>query len=759
MKKNVRPALLFFVRLFFFISACISRNFTAPIFAASDTFSLSSGRSGSKASQTVGADRTGASVSAEIQKKLKLEGFNPKTINLISPGAGDFPYNILLTFEKKINKDGLETKGGQEESSYSVGASASSETSSYSKDFKTNVIFVFEQSDFLVNQGQIITLLKSISQKKYPFEVSILFPPNSSDFLGKGNLITGTDIFVDSIDLPDNTFAVSVKFSKDEYEIDAFKDGKRNNSSPSSKTAETYGDEVSVIMPGSKNEVSPLWLVKAISNSFLKNKAEYTVPAGTFLTVFRFGFLKGDPISDSFFREGIPSVSVTFADDLKLCPVLLSFLDNFKPEKTAEWDRHYLFFTFNGQNFVLNEAFLVRCYLAAAFVTLFFLCALSFFAGKKSLIHRSEIRKLWYLLPLTVIISIAVLVFGLPLTKLAASKLHLSPVMQLYIRIQLLFLALSAVFVIILKNRCSGYTYKFYITLSTIVNIFVFSAADLSLFFLFVFEYILSLLLRLSKRAIPFSIIGLLLFIPFIPYGIILWQYIEIQKISNLISGNILQNILLAFAVQPFSLVWLLILSQILNRNLKNKKTFQNRGIVFTAAAASFMIFLCFYGISHILEKYRFIPSVVDITDGVTLIRSKNNRLQVTAFDSFEFGNSVCNVEIRSSKPAERYEISISGKTVQPVYEATVPYTENTKDLSAAFHLPDFPPELCRITYTAAAIEETAVSVTSYYATDRAGTFECETCTAVISKADNEARTADSPENRYGKKTGLGNRT
>lgn len=623
----------------------------------------------------------GQQISDEVQKNLILEGFTPQNINLVSAVSGNYPYNILLSFRsQKV-----------------------STTNDELEDYRDHAIIVFGQRDFLENKEEIVNFLKILEESEKELSVSVLFSADGSLTLPKADSITGTDNYVQNLYNPSDSFAIIIRFSND--------------------------NTIPAVIIGSGKSISPRWLLESVTNELTNKEINFIVPAGTFLPMYRFGLLSGDPRATSFFSEEIPSIVINFPfnSSKQKLHLFASFLDNFDITKTLEWDAHYTFFTFRNFSFLLTETFLVKCYLIAATATLFILCAFSFFVGKNSFINRIELIKLWYLLPLSIIATFLSFSFGRYLSEVLTNLFHFDPVFQFYIGLQISFLAVSIVLFPIIYTHASlsEYAYKFNINLITLINIFIFSALDLSFFFLFTCEYLIVLFVRPAKRIYALFFASIMLFLPFLPYTIILWQYIDIQQISELLDFNFTKTLFLTFSMQPFNLIWFLVLSKSVKK-YKTKKRITDIRICFSVIIASSLIFLVFWGFSTILQKYRIIPSTADIKDTITYIENKDDYLTATVEDVSAFGNAIRDIKINSSIPAERYEIIIQGETVSPVYEATVPYIENIATSSAEINLPDFPPESCTITYTTTSDEDENIFIKAYYATENPFIFEVE---------------------------------
>ena len=341
---------------------------------------------------------SGSEISDKVQKTLITAGFSPLITNLITPSAGNFSYNLSIDFFPK---------GFSPESIFS--------------EYKTYAVFVFRQNDFLENSDKILDFLTSASAQNFTIPLSVLFVPPESETLNKNYIISGAENYADNLLAQDNIFAVSVKFEK---------------------------SEISKIMPGNGREVSPLWLVKQLANSFNKAEEDYVIPAGTFLTMYRYNLIENDRNEESFLAREIPAVSVSASKNCNIDKVFSDFLETYKYEQSANWDRHYFFLKLPGKNFniVLNESILIKLYLAFAILVIFTLCTFSIIAKERLLRASKEIEHLFFILPLSIFLAALSLSAGKIISTPLALKFHISPVFQLDLKGQISFAILVIIF-------------------------------------------------------------------------------------------------------------------------------------------------------------------------------------------------------------------------------------------------------------------------------------------------------------------------
>lgn len=607
--------------------------------------------------------------------QLKTAGFIPVRSMLVPSGQGNFPYNIRLDFPSGIKPD-----------------------SSKTEDFRTNIVMVVSQQDLLDNSDIILPVLDSIKNGRYTFTITALFPAPGNEKLPGNEGLRGSRIYAAGIDEPDNTCAVVVRFSD---------------------------NPVYKIVPGSGEYTAPDWLVRDLVSACAANKCQYDIIGGSFLSLYRFNILQEDATIISFLQNSISAAGITIPvitseNKEQTKATLTSFFNLYDPSKTANWDHHYSILRLGDREIWLNETFFVVCYLAVAAVSLFILCSFSFIAGKNTVKNWKDLGRTWYLVPATILMTAIALQFGQYIVFLISKRFILTPVLQFGIKLLISFLFVSILFIfeVFYKGEYMPFVYGYQLTVMSIINIFIFSALDLSFFFLFTGEYLAIYLTRPARRLVPLMLSALCIFLPFIPYCLVLLKYADPGKLEHMIYGRYVDNIFMACAVFPFFIMWLRFFSRLAGTRLQTVTIRTVLKVFFTVTATGILLCALFFMLSNILIKNHLLPVSTQEQKKTIITGGEDRTVQLSVADTAYLGITSRMLEIKSSKPAVRYIVSVTGENGLPVYDSVYPFTKTDTGNTVLFSLPDWPPQDLDLSWTSAPSVKSVITLTVFYERD-----------------------------------------
>ena len=633
---------------------------------------------------SLSASAAGYDTCTGIYNTLKQAGLSPE-IQEITPGDQEsFPFNITLSFAPAAEHE-------------------------YAADTRTAVLFVFLQKDFEARSESIIAALKTIAERRSNLYIQALIADQGCIPLGENTNINGITSYTDSVRDTDTLTAVVIRFDD---------------------TAKEF-----VLTPGGSGDTAPSWLVRLLFTACTGQDLPCTITSSGFLSLYKFGLLQNDPVVSPFLAAAIPctAVSVPAALAGSLPRFIDACLEQYPVKETAEWDRHYSIIQWGSRSWWLPETLFIIAFIIIAVFSLFVICGFSFFVGKNSVLKWQEFIRHGYRLPMMILTSGLALQLGQLITRTAVQHMILSPILQFGFKILFLFIFVSFIMILqfVLHSKTSLFIYGYHQTIISIINIFLFSAVDLSLLTLFTAEYILVYLFRPVKRIVPLICSGLVLFLPFMPHLIILWKYADAAKIQNLVYLPFYQNMLLSCAVQPILIVWLRIFSRIFvsvlqtGRRLTLKSVARLAAVILSIEQAVLLFFIC---LSWLLMKYRFIQSdararsaaVIESAD-----RTAPAHLSVSVQDATFLDNATRQINIRSDIPAARYIITVQGNGAVPVYDSPYNFVQPDSRETVQFIIPDYPPRTIHIPFTAGDDADALVSVTALYqqGTEESGRF------------------------------------
>ncbi|MCK9169775.1 MAG: hypothetical protein M0P01_05110 [Treponema sp.] len=613
----------------------------------------------------------GLSLCRNTENFLIQNGFTPKKLNLVKSVKNNFPYNIEVDFNGTTGNIDTKIKN------------------------RHTLILAFTMEDAYQYRNYISIILDTLKKTTLAYNLILLF--SYGDFQSKTDnyRICGTNIFAGNIDNPDDYSAVCISFTQ---------------------------DHTVVLIPGGAGETSPSWLVKRLSDSLISANLPYHLRGGSLGSLYRLKILKADERSSFFLQEGIPCTGIAIpvqADMSAYAECTADFISAYTPEGTDSWDRHYIAFHAGNTLWWASEQFIVICFITISFISLFMLSELSFIRNKRHYEIKRDVFRLWYILPVTAVISAVCFQVSQPLTQFLYHIFKITILYQFVVKIIITFAISTILYLLIVKFQgvLEERAYAYLLTIDSVINIFIFSAVDISLFFLFAAEYIIVYIFRPFKRTgILFAEFAVML-IPYLPYIKQITGYADPVVFNSFVYSGFSGNILLSIASLPFLFQWLRIIARFnVQWNYYEKPAAGSRiknVLYFTGAAAAVTIVLL-SGIKHISAH---ITSKNDIhpEKNISVKRRSDSVLSCTSADKSFFGDTTRTLTVNLGKNAEYCIISVNGMNGNSVIYSDDEYISDKIKYTDTFPVPVWPPEKIVISYVADISVPAVVTVTAFY--------------------------------------------
>ena len=612
----------------------------------------------------------GAALSSKVESTLAKSGFSPIPHYLSKTGQDSFAYNILLDF----------------------GGEAEHET-----------VFCFMQEDYFDHEEEILDFLNYLKNQERLWNATVLFSALDKFPFKTGQAIKGTEVFATSIDNTDSCSAIAISFSK---------------------------EEGTSIYTGGKKNTTPLWLTRQVSNAFFDSKISFSFE-NKLSSIYRLGIVKGQERLSYFLENRIPAIGINFSEPQEIS-FLKKFAENFTTQGTDEWDIHYLYINRGGffRPLFIGERTIILSCLSVGILTILLLCVFSFI-GENGEKHKYEFIKTSYMIPFTIGLSFISLVLGQHVVTFLSSIFSINPIILYGIKIVFSMIFISALFMVqgILKISVTAFMYGYLLLVVAIFNIFLFSSRDLTLFVIFVAEYILIYLSRNAKSLFSLSIYFILMMLPFLPYGFIIIRRAEDIELTKTVFTTAGGNLLLSMAIFPFQITWLRMLVFLnVRAGIKGytmKKTILNG--IFSTITILFFISMVIFLISHFVYR----PDFRSRQNTETKFFREEKFTMSAKLSSDEFlGMKTNHIKIISEEDALRYEILLKGKKAShPIYDSIYNYTiasDSEGNDTYTFIIPDYPPKQVTIDYAAPVKTNAVIEVTAFYKTDKADSIRIE---------------------------------
>lgn len=592
---------------------------------------------------------------------LAEQNVQPQETPLLSADGNAFPFNISVDFA-------AEEPSAQSESPLSAYSSPG---------FRTDFIISLTVEDAYAHTEYTAALVSALSAAKKKCTVRLLFTYGDESRLQIPDKITGTEVFLSSLLNKNRTSAACVRFS----------DGKN------------------AVVPGGAGNSAPSWLTQLITNAFYKCEISYELKGGFISSLYRINFLHSDARTTQFLNEEIPTAGIELNPEKisaeKTADFFSQLVTAYNPDETAEWDRHTNQFVLGKKIIWTSEKLTTVLFLAVTFFSLLALSELSPFTGIFRLNTIRSEKRIWYLIPLTVLATTLSFFIGQGVSFLLYRWLFIDNFTKIAIKLFTGFLLISLYFQLLITIGIirTPESCDYFVTIVGIINIFLFSCIDISLFYLFTAEYIIIYLSHFSKKAYSQVIFFFLLLVPLMPYSVQLIKYISPEAMPRIINASFLMNLIIACGFLPFEFLWLNVLIR-LNRRWKqanvSTKRFVKQNVAAVAGAVGIFAIILITVTAQIPDKYK---AVKKDAETVFIRRGTEDALNVSFHDYQFFGDTARIITIQLEDQCESCTVSIKGDSSQPVLYSDNLYTTNTQTLTDSFRLTAFPPKEMQFSY------------------------------------------------------------
>lgn len=430
---------------------------------------------------------------------IEKNGFSPSPQSLLAGGTNNLPYNIIVNF---LPKDTVA---------------------------ESNFILFFYMEDAWQNKEILIPAFESLASQNYRSTVVLSY--GNRNAFDMENIIYGADVFVDSLDTNLLNTAVLMDLSA------------RKNT----------------IITGSNKKHAPSWMLKDIFEAFKAARITEGLPLVFISQVADFTFSE-DRAFLAFLNADIPCISAGIKDASHAQEVILSLINSYESSRDQSNDSHTFMFRIFGKYIWLSEIRLIKFLLVCLILSILLVSILSFINKNLKVEFWQEIRANWYVIPAIFILTLAGAFAGKGLYKLfthADSSYTVFGFIILQIMISMLFVSAFFMLNLTLLKQYTTRSLDFLLVLDTFINLLLFTFLDISLFPIFMFIYLVSVISLIFRRNWIHIILAVFLIVPFIPYINALFNTSDITSLHKLLISSPFQPFLLSFLLLP---VYLMIL-------------------------------------------------------------------------------------------------------------------------------------------------------------------------------------------------------
>lgn len=620
------------------------------------------------------SDNVFEKLESHAQKKKHEAKISVEKLPLTTAAFENFPYNVLTRFPQKTEEN-------------------------YPR--KTFIVAA-TQEDFIKHEEFFSELFDFAANEKFGFELNFVFTAGDVRDISGNERTTGSEVFCRRIEGTQETHALVLDFSR---------------------TKEIF------VTPGSAREVSPLYLVRALCSELDKNSVKYDIFGGAYLSLFRLGILKDDARLAAFLSREIPAVTLNLLSEKSDRSAEIKSIENFLLQiefpANGKWSRHYIPLKFFQKWIWIEENQILVAFMVFIALCLLILSDFGFLFRRHSARLakiKSSALKSNYLIFLTMAF-LAVSLFAGQAMASALQKAGARNLMLLFaLKLLTPFFIVSALYPIEIRlhKNITPYTYEYILSASALLNVFIFSTIDISLFFLFALEYIILMISRTTKNTAALYFFMVLFFLPFAPPLHSILIYSDAQKISDLVFCNFARNIILSFALVPLGLLWLRVLARLNFKAESKRKLFAFYAIASAASLAGIVAISSF----AIFAANRIFFKNVEPVKPFARVEDSVGNASASVFDSEYYGGKIRSIEISSKKIPERYAIFVQGESENPVYFSI--YETSHENGRTEFLLPENPPQNLTVTYTPDFSDNSVITVEAYFLNENSNYAEKE---------------------------------
>lgn len=634
----------------------------------------------------------GIDLSNSIYETLIENNYTPIKINLARTQNISFPYNILLTINNPSKSENSPNKFNR-------------------------MIFSITQEDFLKNKESFLILFNKVKQASFNYNLTFLITSCDNQILDGNNNMTGTNLYCELIEGFESSFSISVLLDS---------------------TEQTF------ITPGTKKNVTPLWLTKLLVDSLNEQKVENTIKGNLFLSLYRLSAFKDSKRLTPFFNKNIPSIELEIEknkfDSEKLSEIFFTIFNNFNNLKDFQEEIHYIPVKFKTKTYWITEGITIYLLLFLITISLIIFCDFEFiFRNKhsvKTLNTKRAVRNI-YLLPILIFLIFICIQCAQLLSYLFYKITKAYPEIILLLKFIFSLIFISIIFSLESKSKKRKilFSYEYFLIISSLSNVFIFSIVDISFFYIFTSIYLICILSNLIKKVLPFIFVVFAICIPYLLIIQHFLSYSDLNEIYNYIFISPLYNLLIGSAITPIFILLLKLSFIIKNNSLtKNKakttlpfeqlkkiiqskfskKVFIVETILLILTSTIILIIGSYSRKKHItfFLKENLKPQIIDLT------QNEPKLLKASYSDSHYYGGTTRSIKIDTTNNAQRVEIFVTGQTDNPIFNSAFTYSQTENSNKVKFDLPDFPPKKFTITFTPDNSKESNIEIVSYYKND-----------------------------------------
>ena len=442
-----------------------------------------------------------------------------------------------------------------------------------------------------------------------------------------------------------------------------------------------------VIVPGADGKLTPYSFFKNIINSLQTESIPFSIK-NRFLSLYRLNITDYSKKLSVCLNEGCPALQLNISPEIKNS-TLASFVETLLGEYlNTEMDRNinYSFIRIGVKNIIIPEIVSTIILVLMTGIILFFLCGLSFVFGKKKDQHKTEFVKYWLLVPIA-LAMFTLLFYAAQFTAVhTVANWQNYPIFMIFYK---LLLACCYFFIFsllrhVIKIPCTDFIYGYLLTLTCFINVYIFSAIDLSLLVQFATACLIAYLSRMTRKTSLLIIFTLFITAPVILYGLFSLSYIQTDALLRISNASLTLNAIFAAIILPFMFM---VIRIAVSTGVPGKLPGRKKRIIIeslTSISVTILIIVT-VALASLMTEPAQPENSTEITERSGILMASLRKESKKDRTDFE-------LVLSSSYPVIRYDISATSETTMPFYYTDFPYEYASSGEIIEFLLEENPP-------------------------------------------------------------------
>lgn len=613
----------------------------------------------------------GIELSDSVYNLLKSTDLHPYTQSLVTSVENTFPYNILVNIPSSQKTD-------------------------------TNLLLIFFQEDINENKQIFNKTLHNLQKQTFDFNLILLFAYEPKQKIEHDGMIFGTEVYLQTINTNEDFTAIVFDLSE---------------------TANS-------IQTSSSGYTSPSWLIRNEYNIFKKEKVKSSLPTYYISHLNNLDIFQNTELN-LLFSNNIPAIKLCFSktenNSATISNVIEKSIESFASTENRIWDYHFLMINIFGHLYRLSESTIIKIIILIAFCWLSFICIFIFINMQNKNRNWHFIKNIWYSIPVTfILILIPILIIRPILSNFSAINSDYQSIFTLFSLIFIIsFFLCSAYYLITLlyNFKFEEKTIDFLLVICTFINQSLFILVDISLFPIFMFICLLSIISLLIKNNKIHFCIFILMIIPFIPYVHNVIHFTDPALLKKYLLTNKFFPISVSFVLYPIYLLYFRLLTYIRVHSKTNTSITIFSGVFFLTLS----IFIIIIALVNINKQTKQVQKA----DLYTVSPSSKYSVEIKHDDKLVFTDTIRTLNIECSDYPEFCNITLYSEEGSPILYTDDEY-EQTSPTSAYFKIPDNPPKNMTFSYCAAKYDSKITVLLCFKNKDKENDYSFVTKTITI---------------------------